>query len=211
MTWPKRPVTAATTRGPRQKRGGAIAIALALLVFVGGGVFLATRDGLISEPVKTSGSTNVTKGGTTGDGGTGQGGGGSTLPGQEATRPRGGSTAPKSGPEPGTIPGVIPGGGADCPNSLAALQGHYHESDCTHLARVFAEAIGAARASGTTWRWSNRTSGNRGTMTVRGFFQSKDGRYCRRIRQTLVVRGETLSDDGIGCREGAGWRISRSD
>jgi surface antigen len=184
------------------------------VIAVAGGVFLATRDEGTKPPVKTPGTTASTSGGTTGNGGTGQGGG-STLPGQEATRPRGGSTAPKSGPKsgpgPDAIPGAIPGGGADCPNSLAALQGHYHESDCAHLTRIFAEAIGAARASGATWRWSNRTSGNRGTMTVLGFFQSKDGRYCRRIRQTLVSRGETLTDSGVGCREGTGWRISRAE
>jgi hypothetical protein len=181
------------------------------VIAVAGGVFLATRDEGTKPPVKTPGTTASTSGGTTGNGGTGQSGGGSTLPGQEATRPRGGSTAPKSGSGPDAIPGAIPGGGADCPNSLAALQGHYHESDCAHLTRIFAEAIGAARASGATWRWSNRTSGNRGTMTVLGFFQSKDGRYCRRIRQTLVSRGETLTDSGVGCREGTGWRISRAE
>lgn len=211
VTWPKRQPTAATTLGPRPKRSGAIAAALALVVAVAGGVFLATRDNVVTPPVKTPGTTASTSGGTTGNGGTGQSGGGSTLPGQEATRPRGGGTTSKSTPGPDVIPGAIPGGGADCPNSLAALQGHYHESDCAHLARIFGEAIGAARASGTTWRWSNRTSGNRGTMTVLGFFQSKDGRYCRRIRQTLVSRGETLSDDGVGCREGATWRVSRAE
>jgi hypothetical protein len=214
VTWPKRQPTAATTLGPERRRPATAAIAVSLVLFVAGGVYLAMRDPVPKGPDKSGGSTVVGNGGTTGSGGTtGQGGGttgqrsGPKLPGQEATRPPGGSTVPGPGPEPR----AIPGGGADCPSSLAGLQGHYHESDCSHVARIFREAIGAARASGTTWRWRNRTSGNSGTMTVLGFFQSRDGRYCRRIRQTLVSGGETLSDAGVGCREGTGWRISRAE
>jgi len=203
-TRPKRAPTAATTLGPQPKSAGALAAALALLVFVIGGIVVGFQDEILPPPDNGSGSTVAKSGGTSG-GGTGQSGGGSTLPGQEAIRPPGGKTVP--GPEPG----AIPGGGADCPSSLAALQGHYHESDCAHLARIFGEAIGAAKPSGTSWSWRNRTSGNSGTMTVLGFFQSKDGRYCRRIRQTLTSGGETLSDAGAGCREGTAWRVSRSE
>jgi len=47
-------------------------------------------------------------------------------------------------------------------------------------------------------------------MTVLAFFQSADGRYCRRIRQTLVSDGETLTDAGVGCREGTRWRITQA-
>ncbi|MDH3233181.1 MAG: protein kinase [Alphaproteobacteria bacterium] len=208
VTSPRRQATAVTTLGPR-RRSAAYAAALSVLLFVAGGAYLAWRDGHLI-PVKKSAGTTTAKQtpGTSGNGG-GASTGGATLPGQRATRPPEGSTLRRTGP--GLLPGTVPGAGADCPGSLKALQGHYHESDCRHVARVFAEAIGAAREPGATWRWANRISGNRGTMTVLAFFQSADGRYCRRIRQTLVSGGEELSDAGVGCREGTRWRITRAN
>ena len=204
-TWPHRQATAVTTLSV-SRRPAAFAATLSILLFAAGGVYLAARDGNLVDGGKKAGSTTGTrtpgKSGTGGGASTGGGAGGATLPGQEATRPPGGKTTPDP------LPGTVPGAGADCPGSLAALQGRYHESDCGFVAKVFAEAIGAARAPGATWRWSNRASGNRGTMTVLAFFQSADGRYCRRIRQTLVSDGETLSDAGVGCREGTRWRIT---
>ncbi|HUT51714.1 MAG TPA: serine/threonine-protein kinase [Alphaproteobacteria bacterium] len=213
-TSPRKQATAVTTLGAGG-RPTAFAATLSILLFAAGGVYLAARDGNLVDAGKSAGSTTVTQTpGTTGDGGGastggGRGGdGGATLPGQEATRPPGGRTTP--GTRPGLLPGTVPGADADCPGSLTALQGRYHETDCSYVARVFAEAIGAARAPGATWRWSNRASGNRGTMTVLAFFQSADGRYCRRIRQTLVSDGETLTDAGVGCREGTRWRITQA-
>jgi len=216
-TWPAGRPTAATTLGPRN-RPAWLAATVSILLFVAGGVYLAARDGGLVNRGKTAGSTVVEAApGTSGAAGGTTGNEGSTLPKQEANRPRGGAPTPRPtprptpGPSPGPDPGALPGGGASCPASLPALQGRYHESDCRLVSRLFTQAIGAASVAGTVSRWSNRVSGNTGTITVLAFFQSADGRYCRRIRQTLASGGETLGATGVGCREGAAWRITRAE
>jgi serine/threonine protein kinase/surface antigen len=209
-TWPTgRPSSAATTLAVTG-RPAALAAAASMLLFVAGGAYLAWRDGPPAAMKQTGGATAVTRGPKKTDNGGGGTAGGSSAggnqgptPKQEATRP------PDTKSRPG--PGPVPGAGADCPGSLTALQGRYHESDCRFVARIFTRAIGAARAPGTTWRWSNPASGNRGSITVLAFFQSAGGRYCRRIRQTLTSGGEILSDTGAGCRDGARWRIVRAE
>ena len=200
-TWPTGRTSAPTVRLD-EPRSISIAAVVGIFLFVAGGTYLAWQDRQKTAVVKPG--TKIVKPGpaTTGGstGGSTNGGNGST--GNEAgTRPK---RVTKS------TPGPTPGGGADCTASLPRLQGLYHESDCRMLSGTFQKAISGATSTGTKSTWHNRESGHRGSVTVFAFFQSKDGRYCRRFRQTLIAGGETLSANGTGCLVGGRWTIVAS-
>jgi len=202
-TWPTGQISAITTKdGP--SRSTAIAAAVSISLFVAGGGYLAWQDAttgsVTKKPVKPGPATT---GRPNGSGGTSEGAGTSGS--------EGGSTGNNPGTRPKQQtkrpPGPAPGAGSDCTASLAALQGLYHESDCAHLSRAFRTAIGGATAAGTATRWRNNISGNRGGYIVQAFFQSAEGYYCRRFRQTVTVDGRMTAGTGAGCRINGRWRI----
>jgi surface antigen len=71
------------------------------------------------------------------------------------------------------------------------------------------QALESAPA-GTTTGWRNPDSGNSGTITPTGTYQSQNGQYCREYRQTVTIGDETQEAYGTACRRPDGkWRIGQ--
>ncbi len=61
--------------------------------------------------------------------------------------------------------------------------------------------------SGQTVAWNNPDSGNSGTVTPTRTFQNAQGQYCREIKQTITIDGNTEEVTGTACRQpDASWR-----
>ncbi len=60
--------------------------------------------------------------------------------------------------------------------------------------------------SGQTVKWNNPDSGNSGTITPTKTFQNAQGQYCREIKQTITIDGNTEEVTGTACRQpDASW------
>jgi len=105
----------------------------------------------------------------------------------------------------GTQTATIPPGAA-CPTSLPSLNGHYDQTDCGFVEAFF--NISKLSPPHVTNRWRNDRSGNSGTIMVGPVYRTPDGRACRKVDQTVVVRGQTYSATGTACQVGSSWRIA---
>jgi len=95
-----------------------------------------------------------------------------------------------------------------CTGSLPSLNVHYDPTDCGYVQEFYNISM-TSTPPGVTNRWRNGRSGNSGTVTV-GRTYSANGRFCRKLDQTVVVRGQTHSATGTVCQDPGGntWRIS---
>ncbi len=61
---------------------------------------------------------------------------------------------------------------------------------------------------GETLPWSNPQSGNSGTITPQGYYQTASGVYCREYTQTITIGGRRETGVGRACRQPDGsWQI----
>lgn len=80
-------------------------------------------------------------------------------------------------------------------------------ADMAYYNRTSQRALENAQP-GETLPWSNPQSGNRGTITPSGYYQTANGRYCREYQQTITVGGRTEQGQGTACRQPDGtWQI----
>jgi hypothetical protein len=95
-----------------------------------------------------------------------------------------------------------------CTGSLPSLNTHYDPTDCGYVQEFYNISM-TNTPPGVTNRWRNSRSGNSGTITV-GRTYSANGRFCRKLDQTVVVRGQTHSATGTVCQDPGSnsWRIS---
>jgi hypothetical protein len=94
-----------------------------------------------------------------------------------------------------------------CVGSLPALNVHYDPTDCGYVQEFYNISM-TSTPPGVTNRWRNSRSGNSGTVTV-GRTYSANGRFCRKLDQTVVVRGQTHSATGTVCQSPgeSSWHI----
>ena len=62
---------------------------------------------------------------------------------------------------------------------------------------------------GTSSRWQSDRSDIAGAVTPTRDYTDENGNYCREIKQTVVIGGETQQETGQACREKDGsWSLS---
>ena len=62
---------------------------------------------------------------------------------------------------------------------------------------------------GTSSRWQSDRSDIAGAVTPTRDYTNENGNYCREIKQTVVIGGETQQETGQACREKDGsWSLS---
>lgn len=62
--------------------------------------------------------------------------------------------------------------------------------------------------AGQTLPWSNPQSGNYGSITPSGYYQTAQGQYCREYTQTISVGGRSEKGYGRACRQPDGaWQV----
>ena len=62
---------------------------------------------------------------------------------------------------------------------------------------------------GTSSRWQSDRSDIAGAVTPTRDYTDENGNYCREIKQTVVIKGETQQETGQACREKDGsWSLS---
>lgn len=61
---------------------------------------------------------------------------------------------------------------------------------------------------GQTMPWNNPNTGNYGTVTPKGWYETPQGTFCREYTQTINVGGRTETGYGTACRQPDGtWKI----
>ena len=89
-----------------------------------------------------------------------------------------------------------------CQGSLPSLNAHYEPTDCGYVQEFYNISM-TSTPPGVTNRWRNSRTGNSGTVTV-GRTYSANGQFCRKLDQTVVVRGQTHTASGTVCQSPGG-------
>jgi surface antigen len=94
---------------------------------------------------------------------------------------------------------------AACAHTTAgdpALYQGLAESDVRLAARLMQTTLEKV-PDGTTRRWTNEQTGNRGEITPLRTFATDDGSFCREYREELAVGGSTGRFYHTACRDDA--------